>query len=49
MGSSTQIALDAAQYKKLEKLAKKTGYEIQELIWDALHWYLETKAPALEK
>jgi hypothetical protein len=47
--SSTQVALDAAQHKKLEKLSKKTGYEVEELVWDALNWYLQTKAVALEK
>lgn len=46
---STQIALNAAQAKKLAALAKKSGYDLEELVFDALHWYLETKAPALSK
>jgi hypothetical protein len=49
MGSNAQIVLNSAQYKKLEKLSKQTGYDIEELVFDALHWYLETKTPALSK
>ena len=47
MGSSTQVILNAAQHKKLAALAKKMGYDIEELVWDALDWYLKTKAVAL--
>ena len=39
--------INAAQLRKLERIAKKTGYAMDELVWDAMHWYLETKAVAL--
>jgi predicted kinase len=44
-----QVTLNAAQAKKLAALAKKTGYDIEALVFDAIHWYLETKAPTLTR
>jgi hypothetical protein len=49
MGDSTQVTLSAPQRKKLAVIAKKTGYDIEELLWDAVDWYLKTKADALSQ
>lgn len=46
MGSSP--VLNSTQQKKLEKIAKQTGYSLEELLFDAVNWYLETKAPTLK-
>ena len=49
MGDSTQVTLSAPQRKKLAEIAKKTGYDIEELLWDAVDLYLKTKAQALSR
>jgi hypothetical protein len=41
--------IDAKQYREFEQIAKRTGYSVDHLMWDALHWYLETKGAALSK
>jgi hypothetical protein len=41
--------IDAKQYREFEQIAKRTGYSVDHLMWDALNWYLETKAVALPK
>lgn len=41
-------ALDAAQMKRLAALSEKTGYSVEYLIWDAVNYWLETKALAIK-
>lgn len=47
--SKNTTVIDAKQHREFEQIAKRTGYDVDHLIWDALDWYLSTKGAALSK
>jgi hypothetical protein len=48
MATKNTIVINPSQYRRLERIAKvKGGYEVGELIWDAIDYWLATKGPCI--